>query len=165
MADNTTPTLPAKTPDITSAQILALLQPLGSALIVLGVFHITDNQLQVVLLAVSGLLSLVLLIADALIRRGRSKAIAALATPDIMSLAVDAVLKAQEVAKALEPATHALGVLHATDPGTAPPAFQPGAFGDDPAATHAAGEAAPPLTDGPPPLAEDADRPARPEQA
>lgn len=165
MADNTTPTLPAKTPDITSAQILALLQPIGSALIVLGVFRITDNQLQVILLAVSGLISAVLLLADALIRRGRSKAIAALASPDIMSLAVDAVLKAQSVTKALDPVIGTLNVSAAKDPGTAPPAFQPGAFGDDPAATHAAGEAAPPLTDGPPPLAEDADRPARPEQA
>jgi hypothetical protein len=162
MADNTTPTLPAKTPDITPVQILAVLQPIAATFVVFGILKVTDQQLQIVLPALSGAISAVWLLSDTLIRRGRSRAIAALATPDIMSLAVDAVLKSQAVLKTLDPVTGAVDVSAAKDPGDTPAAFQPGAFGDDPAATHAAGDTSQPLTDGPPPPE---DGPARPERA
>lgn len=162
MADNTTPALPAKTPDITPAQILAFLQPLAALVVLFPILNVTDTQLQIILPAISGALSAILLLVDAIIRRGRAHAIASIASKDVMSLAVDAVLKSQAVLKTLDPVTGALDVSAARDPGATPPAFQPGAFGDDPAATHAAGDTSQPLTEGPPPPE---DGPARPERA
>lgn len=82
-----------QTPDITKAQIVAFLQPIISVAIAFGA-PISDAQ-QVAILGLAGTLSTALLVADAVIRHGRSKLAATQATIDYQAYAED--LQAREL--------------------------------------------------------------------
>jgi hypothetical protein len=71
-----TAAIPASTPDITPVQIAAGLKFVVMVLLALGL-HINQAD-QVTIIGASGFVCVVLIIADALIRRGRAKALSVL---------------------------------------------------------------------------------------
>lgn len=71
-----TASIPARTPDITPVQVGAALKFLVMVLLALGL-HISQTD-QVTIIGASGFICVVLITADALIRRGRAKALSVL---------------------------------------------------------------------------------------
>lgn len=73
--------MPLKTPDITTAQIVAYIAAALSAAIVLFKLNISDAQQAAALALIGALVPLGHMIADAITRNGRAKVAAAILTP------------------------------------------------------------------------------------
>lgn len=84
--------LPAKTPDITPAQILSKLSLVVSLLLTQGLI---DNNTEKLITAIAAIVvTLGWDVADAIIRHGRAKAVAEIASKDILGLAEQALERA-----------------------------------------------------------------------
>lgn len=64
-----------ETPDITKAQVIAIVQAVLALVVAFGV-HLSDKQ-QTAIIALAGAVAVVLPVADAIIRNGRSRVYAA----------------------------------------------------------------------------------------
>lgn len=69
------------TPSITPAQIIAALTALVSALLVLFKLHLTDEQREAFITVLGVVVPFGWMLADAIIRHGRSRALAAATAP------------------------------------------------------------------------------------
>lgn len=96
--------LPAATPDVTRIQIVALLQQIATPIVGFGV--ISNEKVGLLITGLSGVYTLGSLIADAIIRHGRSQAVAHVAGLNLAQIAADA----------------GAGVNNAAPPSSGPPA-------------------------------------------
>lgn len=77
--------LPAATPNVTQAQIVALLQQIIAPIVAFGV--IDNKTAAVVITAASAVVTISLILGDAIIRHGRANAVAHVASLDLAQLA------------------------------------------------------------------------------
>lgn len=80
--------LPAGTPDVTAAQILAVLTAIAGLLVSFGLLD--GERAQALGSAASTIIPVALLLADAVIRRGRAQAVGAALIADHRALALEA---------------------------------------------------------------------------